>query len=443
MPADDAAVAATNRWRALALIAFCQVTALALWFSATAILPSLARDYDLSATQQSLFTSGVQAGFVVGTLISAFFGLADRLDPRRFFAASALVAALANAALLLVEPTSWGVIALRFATGMCMAGIYPVGMKLASTWAKNDMGLVVGLLVGALTLGSAAPHLFNALGGLDWRVTLMTASISALTAAVAILFVRLGPRMAATPRFDPRMVLAAWRVRSLRLANFGYFGHMWELYAMWAWIGVFLQASFLETMAPPDAALLARYATFAVVGIGALGCVAAGLLADRLGRTTITIAAMAVSGACALTVGFLFGGDPRWLIALCLVWGIAVVADSAQFSASIAELSERHLVGTMLTLQTSIGFTLTLLTIHLMPCGSTRLAGTTPLHRWRSARFSVSSRWRGCAPIRIRESSRAGGVRARLRYSQPLPSFARASGGRVAAASAIASSSAA
>ena len=356
-----------HRWRSLALIAYCQVAALALWFSATAIVPSLVREYALSTTMQSLFTSAVQAGFVVGTLCSAFLGLADRLDPRRFFAAATLVATLANAAILLVDPTSPAVIALRFVTGICMAGIYPVGMKLASTWAKNDMGLVVGLLVGALTLGSASPHLFNALGGLDWRTTLAAASASALTASIVILFVGLGPRMAPSPKFDPRVILTAWRVKSLRLANFGYFGHMWELYAMWAWIGLFLQASFLEQFAPADALPLARYATFATVGIGALGCVAAGLLADRLGRTTITMAAMAISGCCALAIGFLFGGDPFWLILLALIWGVSVVADSAQFSASIAELSERQWVGTMLTLQTSVGFTLTLITIHLMP----------------------------------------------------------------------------
>jgi len=363
---DDPAPYA-HRWRSLALIAYCQVAALALWFSATAIVPSLARDYALSATMQSLFTSAVQAGFVVGTLCSAFLGLADRLDPRRFFAAATLVATLANAAILLLDPTSPTVIVLRFVTGICMAGIYPVGMKLATTWAKSDMGLVVGLLVGALTLGSASPHLFNALGGLDWRMTLATASASALTASIVMLFVRLGPRVAPSPKFDPRVILTAWRIPALRLANFGYFGHMWELYAMWAWIGLFLQASFLETLAPDSALPLARYATFATVGIGALGCVAAGLLADRLGRTTITMAAMAASGSCALAIGFLFGGNPAWLIALALVWGVTVVADSAQFSASIAELSDRQWVGTMLTLQTSVGFTLTLITIHLMP----------------------------------------------------------------------------
>ncbi|MET4805914.1 MFS transporter [Limibacillus sp. MBR-115] len=361
-----------TKWPALLLLALSEVAAMALWFSASAVLPVLTAQYDLSPFQQSLFTSAVQVGFVCGSLVSAFFGLADRLDARRFFSGAAIIAALANAGLLLVEPTSPIVPLFRFITGAAMAGVYPVGMKMAASWAKGDMGLLVGLLVGALTLGSAAPHLFNAMGGLDWRFTLGTASMSAVAAAVSIHFFTMGPNVTAAPRFRPDNMLWAWRIKPLRLANFGYLGHMWELYAMWAWIGVFLSASFELWGAGngnvgDDSATAAKLATFATIGAGAVGCLAGGYLADRIGRTALTMAAMTVSGVCALTVGLLFGASPWLLVPLCIVWGISIVADSAQFSAAVAELSNRFLVGTMLTLQTAVGFTLTLVTIHLMP----------------------------------------------------------------------------
>jgi MFS family permease len=352
----------------VALLALCEVSAMAVWFSASAVVPSLTAEFALTPTQVSLFTSTVQVGFVAGTLSSAALGLADRLDPRRFFMASAIVGAAANASILWLTPGTAAVYAARFLTGMCMAGVYPVGMKMAGTWARGDLGLMVAILVGATTVGSASPHLFNAFGGIDWRFTIAATSVTAGLAGLAVNLVALGPALVAARAFSPRHLALAFRTPALRLANFGYLGHMWELYAVWAWLGVFLYASFRIDSAGYDPAFLARIVMFVVMGGGGLvGCIVAGWLADRCGRTAVTIGALAVSGTCALTAGLFFAGHPIWLAAVCLVWGVTVIADSAQFSASTTELSRPELIGTMLTVQTCAGFLLTLVTIHLMP----------------------------------------------------------------------------
>ncbi|MCC7016584.1 MAG: MFS transporter [Rhodospirillales bacterium] len=364
----DPPSAPAGKWLSVVLLTACVVLALSLWFSVSAVVPTLRAARDLSDSQAAWLASSVSLGFVAGTLASALLNLADRLEPRRFFMAAALTAAAANAAILAFTPESQTAIVLRFVTGACMAGIYPVGMRIASTWATRDTGFLLGLLTGAICAGSGLPHLIDALGGLNWMLTIALASVLAAAAGLLINLVRLGPINVRPARFHPLFAIKAITVPTVRLANLGYWGHKWENYAMWAWIGSFLNQSFsLNGSADSvEVGFQARLATFAVFAVGAFGCLIAGLLADRFGRTLIAGGALAISGTCALITGFLLGAEPWLVVAVSLVWGFALIADSGQFSASVIELSDRAYIGTMLTVQTCVGYLITLVSIHVV-----------------------------------------------------------------------------
>ncbi|MEO1250671.1 MAG: MFS transporter, partial [Pseudomonadota bacterium] len=335
MPETVSSKTADRKWPSLILLAIACMCVLSLWFTATAALPGYVAAQTIAPWQEALLSSSVQAGFVVGSLVSAFLGLPDRIEPRRFFAVAALTGATANALFLAVDITSTAAILCRFITGAIMAGIYPVGMKIAVSWADRDAGLLVGLLVAAFTLGTAAPYLFGYAGDLNPTIVLGTASAAAVAGAGLIFLVRVGPDYRSSGHFQPLAAFRAWREPAVRRANYGYFGHMWELYAFWAWVGLFTLESFTASgLAEP--ARLATLTAFLAISVGTLGALLGGLAADRIGRTALTSLMLLGSGACCLLSPLLFGLAPWIMIVLALVWGIAVIGDSAQFSTAVA-----------------------------------------------------------------------------------------------------------
>ncbi|GAA4838505.1 MFS transporter [Saccharopolyspora rosea] len=351
---------------ALGLIAVATFLSMSVWFSASFVVPQLRRLWDLSSGESSLLTIAVQLGFVVGALTLAATGLADALLGRRLMSLGALGAAGVNL-VLLWSPGFAVAVLLRALTGACLAAVYPPALKEVSSWFQRGRGTALGVMIAALTLGSAAPQLIKATGGLGWQVVIV--ATSALTAAggVTTFFLRSsGPFPFPKSVFRLRSALRANRNRRVMLANLGYVGHMWELYAMWAWIGTFLAG--LDGFAgSPNGSQHAALAAFACIGVGAIGCLVGGRISDRVGRAQSALISLVCSGAAAVVLAFIRTLPLPLVLLVSAFWGFWVIADSAQFSAMVTENADQRYVGSAVSLQLATGYVTTTATIYLVP----------------------------------------------------------------------------
>ncbi|MDO5740189.1 MAG: MFS transporter [Ornithinimicrobium sp.] len=339
---------------------------MATWFSAGAVVPQLVDEFSLGESQTAWLTLGVQVGFVIGALALAITSIADRIRPRQLMALGAAAAGLVNL-LLLVATEGWQVIAIRILTGACLAAVYPPATKAIATWYRTSRAFAIAVMLGALTLGSASPHLVATAGGLSWTFVVWgTSTLSLLACLVAALVAKDGPYPFPLAEFSFTQARQAFSSRAVLLTSVGYFGHMWELYAMWSWFGLFI-GTVLASDGGPPASRTASFIAFLVIGIGALGCLLGGWLAERRGSAWVASLSMWISGPCALLIGWLADG-PVWLVvAVALVWGFWVIPDSPQFSALITQVADQRYVGSTLTLQMALGYVVTIPVVWLTP----------------------------------------------------------------------------
>ena len=360
---------ATGAWRMLAILAIAELLGMSLWFTASAVSPQLAPRWGLGTSETAWLTGIVQLGFVCGTAIAALLNLSDVIPARLLFAGCALLGAAANVLLLRVDGYT-GALACRFATGAMLAGVYPPAMKMTATWFQQRRGLAIGVIVGALTLGKGTPYLVSALArGSVSAVVVATSAGAAIAALLVLLLYHDGPHAFTRRPFSWFLVREVVSRREWRLSTGGYLGHMWELYAFWTWIGAFVAASEVArgTVAAAATTRLVGLIAYGAIGIGALGCVWGGWVADRIGHARLIIVALIASGGCALLAAPAYGHSLLVVTILAWTWGFWVIADSAQFSTLVTRSVPSHAVGTALTLQTSLGFLLTMGSIQLVP----------------------------------------------------------------------------
>jgi MFS family permease len=355
-------------WRALVWIGLSELCALSLWFSASVIAPELFEIWNLSSNSEAWLSASIPIGFVIGSLFSSYFGVADRYNPRKVFAISVFLGAILNALLIFVNYAYLGIL-LRVLTGITLAGVYPIAVKILSQWFPKKRGFAIGILIAALTLGSSLPHfVVMFFSSLNWKFVILSTSGLALLSAIMVTFIlEDAPIEPKKSIFSLKLIKKVVMNKPVMLANYGYFGHMWELYAMWTWLPTFLTASFL-TYSPDIPHWFIALSSFISIGIaGGIGCVIGGLISDKIGRANLTIISMFISAICSIVIGFTFGQYIWLTLIISMIWGVSVIADSAQFSAAVSEIAEVDYVGTALTFQMCIGFLLTIFSINLIP----------------------------------------------------------------------------